>query len=82
MVDSNKTPGGASASQRTAAEQEAIRREEAYGASLAFLDEDKQDNKNFWLGMVIAVVFHAALLFAWFPKADAGQEVEREKPKV
>ncbi|MEM9290176.1 MAG: TonB family protein [Acidobacteriota bacterium] len=78
MADKTNTSKAAA----SAADAEALRREQALGATLAFLDEDKQDNKNFWLGLAIAVVFHAALLFIYFPKADAGDEVEQEKPKV
>jgi protein TonB len=50
---------------------------------LSYLAEAEEDNRNFWIGVGVAVVLHTVLLFAYFPKAGADDsDAQREKPKV
>ncbi|MDY7093458.1 MAG: energy transducer TonB [Acidobacteriota bacterium] len=54
----------------------------AMGGVLTYIQESQEDRRNFWIGVAIAVAFHAVLLFTYLPKADADDSGEREKPKV
>ncbi|MCH9648572.1 MAG: energy transducer TonB [Deltaproteobacteria bacterium] len=57
--------------------------DEAALASLrTYAEEDQEETRNFWIGVGLAVAFHALLLLIYFPKSSADEDVEREKPKV
>ncbi len=47
-----------------------------------FLEEESQDRRNFWIGVAFAAVFHAVLLFMYFPEKTEADDFEKEKPKV
>lgn len=52
------------------------------GGILALAAEADEDNRNFYIGLAIATVFHGILLFAYFPKSSASEPTAAEKPKV
>jgi protein TonB len=47
-----------------------------------YAEEASEDNRNFYVGLAVAAVAHAIILFAAFPKSQADDDFEREKPKV
>ena len=47
-----------------------------------YAEEASEENRNFWIGLGVAVAFHVALLLIYFPKSSADEDVERQKPKV
>lgn len=47
-----------------------------------YAEEASEDSRNFWIGLAIAGILHVVLLFIYFPKSDADDDFEREKPKV
>lgn len=49
---------------------------------LTLAAEAEEDNRNFYIGLAIAAVFHGILLFTYFPKSSASEPAAAEKPKV
>ncbi|MCB1053979.1 MAG: TonB family protein [Acidobacteria bacterium] len=57
--------------------------DDSAGGVLSYLSEEDRDKRNFWIGVGVASVLHAILLFVYFPKAGADDnDFAREKPKV
>ena len=44
--------------------------------------EESEDRRNFWIGLGLAAVVHAVLLFIYWPATEAEEAPEREKQKV